>query len=97
MQSPPVQQVNGWLISPDGHFCYRFHRDSKSWIRNPFVFVDQWSAQVDGTPSQMKQRLRLPLDEALELCGQMLLDGWQKLTTQFGEDPDPQLTEEIAA
>ena len=67
------------------------------WIRNPFVFVDQWSAQIDGTPSQMKQRLRLPLDEALELCCQMLLDGWQKLTTQFGEDPDPQLTEEIAA
>ena len=97
MQGPPVQQVNGWLISPDGHFCYRFHRDANSWIRNPFVFVDQWSAQMDGTPSQMKQRLRLPLDQALELCGHMLLDGWQNLTTPCGEDPDPQFIEEIAA
>ncbi len=80
-----ARQLNGWLISPEGDLCYRFHRDPSSWKKYPFVFVDKWSAQPDGTPSQLKDRSKLPLDDALELCGHMLLDGWEKLSNQFGE------------
>ena len=97
MRGYSKQEVNGWLISPEGGWCYRFHRDPKSWQRYPFVFVDKWSAQPDGTPSQMKSRSKLPLDDALELCGQMLLDGWQKLSNQIREVPEPEFTNEIAA
>ncbi len=97
MQRRSTQEVNGWLINPEGDWCYRFHRDPKSWERYPFVFVDKWSTQPDGTPFQMKNRSKLPLDDALELCGQMILDGWEKLTNQFGEAPEIDSLEEIAA
>ncbi len=97
MQRRSAQEVSGWLISPEGDWCYRFHRDPKSWKRYPFVFVDKWSAQSDGTPFQMLGRRKLPLEDALELCGQMLLDGWQKLSNQFGEPPIPDCLEEAAA
>ena len=76
---------DGWLISPQGDWCYRFHRDPNNEKARPFVFIDQWSAQPDGSPSSMKNRSKLPLDDALELCGNLLLDGWQKLETQFGQ------------
>ena len=85
MKRQSSQEVNGWLVSPDSEWCYRFHRDPDSWVRNPVVFVDKWSAQPDGSPSQMENRRKLPLDDALELCGQLILDGWQKLTSHFGE------------
>ena len=96
MSARSSHEVNGWLISPDGNFCYRFHHDPNSWIPHPFVFVDKWIAE-GGTPSQMKDRRKLPLDDALELCGQMLLDGWQKLSTQLGEVTDSMINEELAA
>ncbi len=95
MQRRPAEEVNGWLISPEGKWCYRFHRDPKSWQRYPFVFVDKWSAQPDGTPSQMKHRSQMPLDDALELCGQMLLDGWQKLSNQIIESSVASFSEEV--
>ncbi len=85
MQSRTSQEINGWLVSPDSEWCYRFHRDPNSKLRYPVVFVDKWSAQSDGSPSQMQNRRKLPLDDALALCGQLLLDGWQKLACQFGE------------
>ncbi len=97
MQKRFKQKVNGWLISPDGNWCYRFHHDPKSWQRYPFIYVDKWSAQPDGSPSQMTVRRKLPLDDALELCGQMLLDGWKTLSNQFGEVPNVDLSEEVAA
>ena len=56
-----------------------------------------WSAQPDGTPSQMKNRSKLHLDEALELCGQMLLDGWKMLSSPFGELSEVECIEDIAA
>ena len=88
--------LDGWLISPEGKWCYRFHRDPQGWQRYPFVFVDKWEAMPDGSPSSMKKRSKLPLDEALELCGNMLLDGWKKLETQFGESSESAL-EKVAA
>ena len=97
MRNYSAKKVDAWLISPEGSWCYRFHRDYDSLNDSKFVYVDEWSAQPDGTPSQMKKRSKLPLEEALELCGQMLLDGWQKLSNQFGEAPEIEFSEEVAA
>ena len=88
--------LDGWLISPEGKCCYRFHRDPNGWQRYPFVFVDKWDAMPNGSPSLMRKRIKLPFDEAVELCGNMLLDGWKKLETQFGDVSDSVL-EDIAA
>ena len=87
MCSSSAREVSGWLISPDGDCCYRFHHDPKSWKRFPFVYVDKWNTE-GGTPSQMKSRERLPLDDALELCGQLLLKGWDKLGDQFASQSE---------
>ena len=96
MSSKQVRvSLDGWLISPEGKCCYRFHYDPKGWQRYPFIFVDKWETMPDGSPSLMKKRSKLPLDEALELCGNMLLDGWKKLETQFGE-VNPQSFERVA-
>ena len=97
MHSRSQLEINGWLISPQGNWCYCFHRDPKSWQRNPFVFVDKWSVQPDGSPLEMKGRRTLPLDEALELCGQMLLEGWQKVSHNINESKEVELTGEVAA
>ena len=92
MQQRSTEEVDGWLIAPDGQYCVRFHRDPKSWMRYPFVFIDKWHS-VEGTPSQMKYRRKLPLDDALELSAQMLSDGWEKLHEQFGEGGEPAFDE----
>ena len=76
--------LDGWLISPEGKWCYRFHRDPKGWQHHPFVFVDKWEAMPDGSPLLMKKRSKLPLDKAITLCGNMVLNGWEKLEAQFG-------------
>ncbi len=92
-----AQELNGWLISPEGEWCYQFHRDPKSWKRYPIVLVDKWKTRNDGIPSQMKSRRKLPLDEALELCGHMILDGWKKLADQFGESPEIGFIDEVSS
>ncbi len=95
MQRRSTQELSGWLISPEGNWCYCFQRDPKSWQRYPFVYVDKWSAKSDGTPSQMKHRRKLPLDDALALCGQMLLEGWQKLSKEFDLDSEDKFSKEV--
>ncbi len=84
---PFREELNAWLISPEGKCCYRFHGDPKSWPRYSQVFVDKWTTQPDGSPYRMKQRSKLPLDEALQMCGEMLIAGWRKLSNQFKELP----------
>ena len=75
--------LDGWLISPEGNWCYRFHRDPNSLQRYPFVFVDKWMTLPDGLPTSMTKRSKMPLDEALEMCGNMLLSGWKKLENHY--------------
>tara|TARA_B100000700_G_C14335888_1_gene530414 strand:- start:84 stop:335 length:252 start_codon:yes stop_codon:yes gene_type:complete len=83
MGDSAIDQVNGWLISPDSNWCYQFHSDQRSLGSWPFVFIDKWSTQSDGRPMALKTRVKVPLDEALELCGSLLLTGWKKLTYQY--------------
>ena len=78
--------LNGWLISPHGQWCYRFHRDSGVLDCHGYVFVDKWSAMPRRLPSALIKRSKLPFDEALEMCGDLLLAGWNKLETQFWDD-----------
>ncbi|WP_320676979.1 DUF1651 domain-containing protein [Prochlorococcus sp. MIT 1300] len=76
--------LNGWLVSPDGSLCYQFYLNPKSLLEGfPFVFINEWTMRPDGIPFQLKRRSKLPLDDALELCCQMLLEGWSKLVTRF--------------
>ncbi len=79
MQRRAKEDLSGWFMSPEKDFCCQFHIDPKSWNRYPYVFIDRWDAQPYGTPYQMRSRNKLPLDEALELCTKLILDGWERL------------------
>ena len=39
---------DGWLSDPETTWTYRFHRDDKSWLRDPKVFVDMGRPMSDG-------------------------------------------------
>ena len=46
----------GWLRNPKDGWTYRFQRDEKSWLQDPFVFVDKGRAMPDGSPALLKTR-----------------------------------------
>ncbi len=91
------QKLSGWLVSQTEKYCYHFHSDQESRIKNSLVFVDKWSIQQNGTPLELESRHKLPLDDALELCGQMLMDGWGKLNHKLNAINELDYTEEAAA
>ena len=50
----------GWLMATDAErWTYRFHRDDKSWTRDPKVFVDVGRPMPDGSPALLKTRQHL--------------------------------------
>ena len=44
----------GWLLNPKDGWTYRFQRDEKSWLQDPFAFVDRGRAMPDGSPVLLK-------------------------------------------
>ncbi len=77
--------LDGWLIAPEGIFCYRFYHYSESFKSSSKVFVEKWISEVNGQPSLLQKKYELPLDEALEICGKMLLMGWKKLEIKLSD------------
>ena len=67
----------GWLLDRDRCWAYRFHRDEKSWLRDPMVFVDMGRAMPDGSPALLKTRRHLHRDQAEKF--------WKELVVLGGE------------
>ena len=40
---------DGWLKNLSDGWTYRFHRDEKSWLQDPKVFVDMGRPMSDGS------------------------------------------------
>lgn len=79
----------GWLIDGNRHWSMRFHRDLKSWFKDPRVFVDMGRGMPNGEPALLKSRRYLRRDEATVLWKQLLSYGWQKTAPVWGEDAEP--------
>ena len=47
------------MLDPESKWAYRFHRDEKSWIRDPMVFVDMGREVPRGEPPLLKTRVHL--------------------------------------
>ena len=47
--------------------------------------MDKWSVTPSGTPNSFINRRKVQLDPALETWGELILNGWEKLSQQFGE------------
>ena len=78
----------GWLTDSNDHWSVRFHRDQKSWVKEPCVFVDHGRKMPNGEPALLKSRRHMRLEDATVLWQQLLSYGWQQGKPAWGEDAD---------
>ena len=80
----------GWLMATDAErWTYRFHRDDKSWTRDPKVFVDTGRPMPDGSPALLKTRQHLCRDDAEVLWKNLLRSGFKRVSAVCGADAEP--------
>ena len=80
----------GWLMATDAErWTYRFHRDDKSWTRDPKVFVDMGRPMPDGSPALLKTRQHLRREEAEVLWRNLLRSGFQRVSAVWGCNAEP--------
>ena len=66
----------GFIQDPATKETKRFHRDEKSWTRDPKVFVDT-GLPIPGEPPLLKTRVHLRRDAAEQLWRELHCVGWQ--------------------
>ena len=82
--------MDGWLMTPGEHrWTYRFHRDDKSWVRDPKVFVDMGRPMSDGSPALLKTRQHLRREDAEVLWKNLLRHGSKRVPPVWGPDAEP--------
>ena len=79
----------GWLTGNNNHWSMRFHRDQKSWLRDPYVFVDMGRGMPNGEPALLKSRRYLRLEDARTLWKDLRSYGWQQTSPVWGEGAEP--------
>jgi hypothetical protein len=55
---------DGWLKNPSDGWTCRFHRDEKSWLRDPKVFVGMGREMPDGSPALLKTHQHVRREQA---------------------------------
>ena len=78
---------NGWLQDPKTQNTKRFHRDTKSWIRDPKVFIDS-GRPLPNEHALLKSRSYVALRDAQEEWLKLRQAGWRKVRPQWGTDID---------
>ena len=89
MGSSSANDPEGWLMAPDRKWSMRFHRDQKSWVRFPFVFMDKGRAMPDGSAALLKSRRHVPKSDAVETWKKLRAEGWNRVEPQWGLGLDP--------
>jgi hypothetical protein len=74
----------GWLLNPKDGWTYRFHRDERSWVQDPMVFVDKGRGMRDGSPALLKSREHLHKDQAEKMWKELVQGGWQRVPAVWG-------------
>jgi hypothetical protein len=78
----------GWLIDPNNHWVWRFHRDNSAWVRDQKVFIDRGRQMPDGPPL-LKERRHLRRDDAEQMWKSLQKMGWKKTTPVWGVTAEP--------
>ena len=78
----------GWLTDTNNHWSVGFDRDQKSWLRDPYVFVDMGRSMPDGEPALLKSRRYLQIEDAKGLWKQLPSKSWQQTAPVWGKDVD---------
>ena len=77
------------MLDRDRCWAYRFHRDEKSWLRDPMVFVDMGRAMPDGSPALLKSRRHLHKDQAQQLWRELVKAGGKRVEPLWGASAEP--------
>ena len=80
-------QRNGWLQDPETHNTKRFHRDEKSWVRYPKVFIDS-GRTLPNEHALLKSRIYVDIKEAENEWEKLQHEGWRKVRPQWGADSE---------
>ena len=78
--------AEGWLTDGEGYWVARFHKDEKSWLRDPRVFVDYGREMPAGEPALLKSRRYLRQSDAIALWKALRYSGWVQTTPAWGDD-----------
>lgn len=81
--------TEGWLTDGDGYWTARFHRDEKSWLQDPRVFVDYGRGMPEGEPALLKSRRYLRRKEAEKLWKSLRKEGWKASAPVWGVNAEP--------
>ena len=79
----------GWLIDRDSRWVYRFHRDEKSWVRDPHVFIDHGRGMPDGEPALLKSRRHVRTEDARLMWKELIRSGWHPTGPIWGSAAEP--------
>ena len=74
----------GFIQDPASKETKRFHRDEKSWLRDPKVFVDT-GIPIPGEPPLLKTHVHFRRDAAEQLWKELRRVGWQHRWSFAGE------------
>ena len=80
---------DGWLKNLSDGWTYRFHRDEKSWLQDPKVFVDMGRPMSDGSPALLKTRQHMRREKAESMWKDLVRKGWKKVPAVWGADAEP--------
>ena len=78
---------NGWLQEPKTQNTKRFHKDKKSRVDYPKVFVDS-GRPLSNKPALIKGRIYVDHKEAEDLWSKLQRQGWRKVRPQWGKSLD---------
>ena len=76
------------MLDPETQWAYRFHRDEKSWVRDPMVFMDKGKQLPDEQAPLLVTRQHLRRERAEELWKLLRSQGWQKTEPLWGAHAD---------
>ena len=79
---------DGWLSDPETTWTYRFHRDDRSWLRDPKVFVDMGRPMSGGSPSLLKTRQHMRREQAEGMWKNLLRSGFKRVSAVWGPDAE---------
>ena len=80
--------MDGWLMNLSDRWTHRLHRDEKSWVGDPTVFVDMGRLMPDGSPALLKIRQHLRRGDGEVLMETMLRSGFERVPPAWGADAE---------
>ncbi len=80
---------NGWLQEPKTQNTKRFHKDKRSRVSYPKVFIDSGRPlPLPNQPALIKSRIYVDHKEAEDLWSQLQKQGWSKVQPQWATNTD---------